>query len=89
MVTPMTGASSPTVSEMRAPWIRRESSSRPSWSVPSQCSAAGQRAAGEHVHVGRARDRQDVGQRRRERDQDDPSDGDQQQHAGLAAAAHR
>src|SRR2546430_14916022 len=37
--SPMMGAHSPTTSEIRAPWISRESSSRPSPSVPSQCAA--------------------------------------------------
>src|SRR3954463_9351624 len=36
---PITGAQRPTTSEMRAPWISRGSSSRPSPSVPSQCAA--------------------------------------------------
>src|SRR5437899_13099357 len=39
MVRPITGAQRPTTSDMRAPWISRESSSRPSPSVPSQCAA--------------------------------------------------
>src|SRR5258705_4824599 len=39
IVRPITGAQRPTTSDMRAPWISRESSSRPSPSVPSQCAA--------------------------------------------------
>src|SRR6476660_7251288 len=39
MTRPITGAQRPTTSDMRAPWISRESSSRPSPSVPSQCAA--------------------------------------------------
>src|SRR5277367_1247675 len=39
MASPITGANRPTVSDIRAPWIRRANSSRPSPSVPSQCSA--------------------------------------------------
>src|SRR6185312_9023936 len=38
MVRPITGAQRPTTSDIRAPWISRASSSRPSPSVPSQCS---------------------------------------------------
>src|SRR5258708_3510310 len=38
IATPITGAQRPTVSEIRAPWISRASSSRPRPSVPSQCS---------------------------------------------------
>src|SRR3978361_1583509 len=37
-VSPMIGAQRPTTSDIRAPWIRRASSSRPRPSVPSQCS---------------------------------------------------
>src|SRR4051812_7282114 len=37
MVSPMIGARIPTTSDMREPWISRDSSSRPSPSVPSQC----------------------------------------------------
>src|SRR3954468_13762167 len=39
MTRPIVGAQRPTTSEMRAPWISRETSSRPSPSVPSQCAA--------------------------------------------------
>src|SRR5262245_44145425 len=38
---PISGASTPTLSEIRAPKTRRESRSRPSRSVPSQCAALG------------------------------------------------
>src|SRR3954453_17975761 len=38
---PITGAHRPTVREIRAPWISRASSSRPSPSVPSQCDILG------------------------------------------------
>ena len=31
----------PSISEMRAPWMTRENRSRPSSSVPNQCSAEG------------------------------------------------
>src|SRR6516225_2383902 len=49
----MTGAHSPTTSEMRAPETSRESSSRPSPSVPSQCSAEnGARRASISMSVG-------------------------------------
>src|SRR3954447_18167043 len=37
IVRPSTGAQRPTVSDTRAPWIRRANSSRPRPSVPSQC----------------------------------------------------
>ena len=37
----ITGDTSPKTSELRAPWTRRESTSRPNWSVPSQCSLLG------------------------------------------------
>ena len=36
-----TGDSSPKISELREPWIIRDSTSRPNWSVPSQCSHDG------------------------------------------------
>src|SRR6185437_732513 len=50
---PITGAHRPTVSEIRAPWISRESSSRPSVSVPSQCAAEnGARRASISMSVG-------------------------------------
>src|SRR5947208_17073980 len=38
---PMSGATMPTVREMRAPWMSRESMSRPRPSVPSQWAALG------------------------------------------------
>src|SRR5450631_4684170 len=41
IVIPITGAQRPTMSEIRAPWISRASSSRPRPSVPSQCNADG------------------------------------------------
>src|SRR5262245_45073169 len=41
--SPMSDAPSPTVSDIRAPKIRRASVSRPSPSVPSQCSVLGAR----------------------------------------------
>src|SRR5689334_16285422 len=41
MLMPIIGAHRPTVSDIRAPWISRASSSRPSPSVPSQCARLG------------------------------------------------
>src|SRR6267154_1865840 len=41
IVIPITGAQRPTVSETRAPWISRASSSRPRPSLPNQCRADG------------------------------------------------
>src|SRR6202051_3861574 len=53
IVMPMTGAQTPTVSEMRAPKISRASSSRPRPSVPSQCMAdAGARRSSMSMSVG-------------------------------------
>src|SRR6476469_2787151 len=53
IVTPMTGAQRPTMSDIRAPWISRASSSRPSPSVPSQCRAeAGARRSSMSMSVG-------------------------------------
>src|SRR4051794_21352673 len=53
MTRPISGAQSPTTSEMRAPWINRASSSRPSPSVPSQCSAeTGARRSSMSISVG-------------------------------------
>src|ERR671925_297444 len=47
--TPTKSASStddtPTSSEMRVPWMMRESMSRPNWSVPSGCSRRGSEGA--------------------------------------------
>ena len=39
--TVRTVAASPTVSDSRAPWMRRLSRSRPTWSVPSRYAAVG------------------------------------------------
>src|SRR5882672_1290641 len=53
MTRPITGAQRPTTSDMRAPWISRESSSRPSPSVPSQCAAEnGARRSSMSISVG-------------------------------------
>src|SRR5579883_567571 len=53
MVSPMIGANRPTVSEIRAPKTTRASSSRPSASVPSQCSAeTGARRSSMSMSVG-------------------------------------
>ena len=41
MPAPMPTATAPTVSEVTAPDISIETTSRPSWSVPSQCAADG------------------------------------------------
>src|SRR5712675_1632178 len=52
-VSPMTGAQRPTISDIRAPWIRRANSSRPSPSVPSQCAAEnGARRSSMSISVG-------------------------------------
>src|ERR1700682_1628218 len=49
----MIGAKRPTVSEIRAPWISRASSSRPRPSVPSQCMAdTGARRSSMSMSVG-------------------------------------
>src|ERR1700692_2691979 len=53
IVMPMTGAQTPPVSDIRAPKIRRDSSSRPRPSVPSQCSIeAGARRSSMSMSVG-------------------------------------
>src|ERR1700719_4726012 len=53
IVIPIIGAQRPTVSDIRAPKIRRESSSRPRPSVPSQCKAeVGARRSSMSMSVG-------------------------------------
>ena len=68
--TPASVATVPTKSEMRAPQITRESTSRPKASVPNQCSAEGGSSFMQHVLrvgiVGRDPRREERDQRHRD-----------------------